>query len=399
MTNRVVRFALSDAGATAALGVNLTNAEVLAKREAGATGLLARGGTAVFGICHDYSGNMYVTDSVQHCVLRIDEGGRISIFAGLPGTAGDVLGVNASARFNTPKGIVCDRSGNVFVADSENNKIKIIAGGSVNTVAGSSKGNVNGVGPAAKFNNPVDVAVDKAGTLYVADLGNHSLRRIKDGAAITIAGNGTAGDAENVLASSSTATFSSPEGVTVDASGNVYVLDNANRKIKKVVPNGWVYLLSGSGAQGRSLGTQYNESYTCSYDNLVSCDVDESGNLYVIDLGTVSVTDTRLIKVDYNGKPGVIAEFSATNDNLIVRNVMCTPGQKILITSATTVGEYSSSSSSSSSVDSSSSSSVDSSSSSSSSSSSVDSSSSSNSSNSSSSSSVDSSSSSSSSSA
>ena len=107
--NKVVRLALSDAGLTAALGINLTNTEVAAKREAGIQGLLLRGSVAVGGICHDFSGNMYITDWYRHCILRIDEGGEISVFSGLPGTSGDVLATSdiRDARYNDPRGIVC----------------------------------------------------------------------------------------------------------------------------------------------------------------------------------------------------------------------------------------------------------------------------------------------------
>lgn len=372
-TNKVVRFALSDSGATAALGVNLTNAEITAKTEAGVQGLLLKGSYGVHGICHDYSGNMYVTDLYRHCILKIDEGGRISIFAGYPGISGDTLATTdlRDARFNDPRGIACDRSNNIYVADTGNNKIKVINSKGVSVLAGSTAGNVDATGTSAKFNQPYDVAVDHAGRIYVADNGNNSVRKIEtNGKVITLAGDGSVGDSENVRASKHISTFNAPEGVTVDREGNVYVLDTGNYKIKKIVPRGWVYLLSGSGVAGRGLGTSPYYGYTSSYGKLVSCDVDESGNLYVLDQGVLyheagssssssssegedTELSTRLIKVDYSGRPGVIADFSATSSSHIVDGVMCTPGQKLLVTISELNEDLSTSSSSSSSSESS----------------------------------------------
>jgi len=359
--NQVVRLALSDLGATPVLGVTLTTAEIAAKLEAGPIGLLFRGSTAVGGVCHDYSGNIYVTDYAQHCVLKIDEGGRISIVAGLPGTAGNnsaLMNVAAlSARFNGPQGICCDKSGAIYVADTDNHQIRVIKGGRVSLLAGDGaqvSGFVDGVGAAAKFHSPTDVAVDKSGTVYVADAGNHAIRKIINGSQVlTISGNinavsGTDADAENVRASKYIPCFRDPYNIAVDLNGDVYVLDTGNRKIKKITKNGWVYLLSGSGVNGRSLGTT---PYNCSYNILGGCDCDESGNLYVLDVGTSNLYGGRLLKVDYRGIPSVIAEFDGSTSDHYMQDVCCSPGQKIFVCVTTGTRppvEHSSSSSSSS---------------------------------------------------
>jgi len=357
--NKVVRLALSDAGATAALGVNLTNAEITSKTEAGAQGLLVRGSLGVTGICHDYSGNIYVTDLYTHSILKIDEGGRISIFAGHPGESGDTLATTdiRTARFNDPRGIACDRSGNIFVADTGNNKIKVINDRGVSLLAGSTSGMTDGAGTSAQFKTPYDVAVDHAGRVYVADTGNHAVRKIdNNGYVTTLAGSGSAGDGENVRGSNTIATFSSPQALSVDRQGDVLVLDTGNYKIKKIVSRGWVYLLSGNGFTGVGLGSgptaalpTQTWSYTCNYNELISCDVDESGNLYVIDQGNDSYPVSRLIKVDDNGRPGVIADFNGTLSDRYVDGVACTPGQKLLVTISSTNEDLSSSESSSSS--------------------------------------------------
>jgi sugar lactone lactonase YvrE len=333
--NRVVRFALSDAGSTAAEGINITQARLNAKVEAGELGLAAQGATNISNVCHDYSGNLYITDAGKHCILKVDEGGRISVFAGLSGSSGDLSGVSIKdsnglnrAAFNTPRGICCDKSGKIYVCDTANDKIKVIDGDEIALVAGSTAGLTDGVGASAQFDTPYDVCVDKAGVLYVADTSNNAVRQIKDGNVLTIAGDGGVGDAENVKANKYTSTFNAPRSVAVDAEGNVYVLDTGNRKIKKIVPRGWVYLLSGDGSAGRSLGTAPSWGYTCSYNSLLASDIDESGNLYILDFN--GPNGSRLVKVDYEGKPGVVVDFKNVNENTAPADIACTPGQKLL---------------------------------------------------------------------
>jgi hypothetical protein len=203
-------------------------------------------------------------------------------------------------------------------------------------------------------------------------------------------GSGGVGDEENVKADKYSAQLDHPRGIAVDPEGNIYVMDTGNYKIKKITPNGWIYLHSGSGTIGHSLGTAGTtaatcQSFTCTYGMLTFCDIDRTGNLYVV---SREEGWTRLLTVNYNGVPAEIADFHGTDYVNCPFGVAVNKSQKIFVTFSDYEMGLSSSSSSSSSVDSSSSSSVDSSSSSS--SSSVDSSSSS-SSNSSSSSSVDSS--------
>lgn len=336
-SNQVVRFALSDAN-------GVTGFSVSSKIEAGAAGLLARGSQQVGGVCTDYSGNIYVTDPSQHCIIKIDEGGRVSNFAGTPGTSGNngvTKVANNSAEFNTPLGICCDKSNNLYVADSGNNMIRKISSGYVTNVAGSSaaaSGFVDGVGSVARFNAPSGIAVDNAGIIYVADTDNNAVRKITmNGDVLTIFGNvssGASGDEENVEANGQTAGLSAPKDVAVDAEGNVYVLDSGNNKIKKIVPRGWVYLFSGSGTAGTSLGTAGStpataQSFTCEYETLSMCDTDASGNLFVVDFAE---TATRLLKVNYNGVPAEVADFQGTAVVACPVAVAVSPGQKLFVT-------------------------------------------------------------------
>ncbi len=367
-SNQVVRFALSDAS-------GVTGFSVTSKVEAGAQGLLARGCTKVGGVCTDYSGNIYVSDMDQHCILKIDEGGRISNFAGLPGTSGNndianipqrvpcndtqVAGVmqGDGARFYMPMGLCCDKSNRIYVADYGNNQIRVIDSGYVSVVAGlSGKGAlfVDGVGHIARFNGPKGIDVDASGILYVADLGNHALRKITpSGSVLTISGilgAAASGDGHNARANKYTAQLNSPWSVACDAEGNVYVLDTGNHKIKKITPNGWIYTHSGSGVEGHSLGTAGTtpatcQSFTCTYGDLTYCKIDKSGNLYVVDR---LESWTRLLKVNYNGVPAQIADFHATAYVDCPIGVAVSPGQKLFVTFSDFETGMSSSSSSSS---------------------------------------------------
>ena len=368
--NKVMRFALGDAGATAAIGVNITQARYNAMIDHGdgdlATGFASptdqapvpMSSTTVGSICHDWSGNLYITDSARHAIYKIAEDNALTIVAGLPGTPGNLSDVTIKdasnlnrAAFAGPEGICCDKSGNLYVADTGNNCIKMIANGRISLIAGAAAGFVDAdraamaaagtnAATVARFRTPRDLAIDKSGNLYIADTENHAIRKInKGGEVLTIAGNGHAGDAHNVAANKYTASFDTPVGVTVDPSGNVYVLDGVNNYIKKITPNGWIYRFSGSGVSGRSLGTldltdpdhPYTYSDNCTYEYLSGIDADESGNIYVIDMG-LAQTNSRLIKIDASGRPGVVVDFSGVTDDWFIVDVTCTPGQKLYVT-------------------------------------------------------------------
>jgi len=342
-SNQVVRFALSDSASTAPYGITVTD-----KLEAGAQGLLVRGSTKVHGICCDSSGNLYMSDYDRHTIIKVDEGGRISNFAGTEGVSGTDLanwtaGVRSacnSALFDSPMGVCCDKSGNIYVADNNNHCIRKISGGYVSTVAGEpgTSGRADGIGPAAKFSYPIGIAIDNAGILYVADWGNNMVRKIfPNGLVQTLAGNvatGAAGDVENVEANGQTASFNGPWNVTVDPQGNVYVLDTNNHKIKKITPNGWIYLHSGSGAAGHSLGTAGTtaatcQQFTCTYGVLLSASVDKSGNMYVIDR---QEGYTRLLRLTYTGVPAEVVAFNGSAYNDCPIAVTVNPSQKLFVT-------------------------------------------------------------------
>jgi DNA-binding beta-propeller fold protein YncE len=162
----------------------------------------------------------------------VSPAGDVTTLAGA-GVRGYADGPAAQARFAEPEGVAVDAAGNVYVADGGNHRIrKITPGGEVTTVAGATFGFRDGPAEAARFNTPRGLAVDAAGSILVADAGNHRVRRITpDGAVTTVAGSGEKGYDNGP---GRQARFNEPFGVAVDAAGNIYVADLNNYRIRKV---------------------------------------------------------------------------------------------------------------------------------------------------------------------
>ena len=172
---------------------------------------------------------------------------NFTTFAGNPGL-GNVDASGSAASFNHPAAVASDSSGNVFVADTVDNTIrKITPAGVVTTFAGSPGiiGSADGTGSSASFNHPTGIAVDSNGTVFVADLGNSTVRKITSaGVVSTLAG--TAGNSGYKDATGSAALFGTPIGVAVDSSGNVYVSEYYGQMVRLVTPAGVVTTLAGS---------------------------------------------------------------------------------------------------------------------------------------------------------
>jgi sugar lactone lactonase YvrE len=189
------------------------------------------------GVAVDGAGNVYVADSHNNTIDKITPAfgtGISSILAGTPGQNGNADGTGAAARFNEPQGVAVDTSGNVYVADCNNNSIRVITPeGVVSTLAGWARGSADGDGKFASFNTPLGVAVDGSGNVYVADTGNSTIRMITPtGVVSTLAG--VAGIIGSSDGTGAAARFNGPQGVAVDRSGNVYVADTGNDTIRKI---------------------------------------------------------------------------------------------------------------------------------------------------------------------
>jgi len=225
----------------------------------------------------DAAGNVYVADTGNNRIRKISPDGVTTTLAG--GTAGFANGQGAAARIRNPRGIILDASGNLYVVDTGNHAIrKVTPDGTVSTLAGSGgTGYVNGTGTAAMFQSPWNLTFGPGGHLYVADTGNNRIRQVTlAGVVTTYAGSGTAGYADGAFGN---ARFSAPRGIVADPEGNLYVSELDNHAIRKVGVDGLVRNVAGCGTTGDADGNGSAAKFHWPHDLAI----DEGGNLYVAD--------------------------------------------------------------------------------------------------------------------
>ncbi len=232
------------------------------------------------GIAVDGVGNVYVADRYNHTIRKITVDGMVTTLAGKAGFSGGQDGQGEVARFNEPWGLCVSAEGVVYVADTKNNKIrKIDAEGRVKTIAGTGNfGSSNAQGLAATFGEPTGIELDAFGNLYVADHLTHIIRKIDNRGIVTtiagipyIPGNSDGFGRE--------AQFWRPYGLTIDNEGNILVADEWNHKIRKVTPEGQVTTVAGNGEVGIFNGKIEEATFNYPWDMTVDAD----NNIYVAD--------------------------------------------------------------------------------------------------------------------
>jgi uncharacterized protein (TIGR03437 family) len=262
-----------------------------------------------YGVAVDWARNLYIADSGANRIRKVSNGVITTVAGNGVGFAGD-NGPATSAQLDYPESAAVDFAGNLYIADTYNNRIRKvwISNGVITTVAGTGPsgdtagrgyGGDGGPATSAQLYLPAGVAVDSVGNLYIADWGNSRIRKVSNGVITTVAGNGVPGfSGDNGPATS--AQLNKPNGVAVDSAGNLYIGDTLNNRIRKV-SNGVITTVAGGGTQGFAGDNGPATSAGLDWPNGVA--VDSANNLYIGD-----VLNNRIRKVSN----GVITTIAGT---------------------------------------------------------------------------------------
>jgi len=247
-------------------------------------------------IAADSAGSVYIADTESQRIRKVTAAGVMTVIAGngVPGFSGDG-GPAVSAQLQDPSGVAVDPAGNVYIADMGNNRIRrVTPSGIIATVAG---------GTSDLLNRPAGLAVDAAGTVYVADTGNNRVRRLAGGVLSTIAGTGAAGFSGDG-GPATAAQLWSPRGVAVDAAGNVFIADRWNRRVRQVAPNGIISTIAGNGTAGFS--GDFGSALAAQFGDLYAISIDLVGGVYLADAANHRIRRVSggvIVPIAGNGNP------------------------------------------------------------------------------------------------
>jgi len=260
------------------------------------------------GIAVDRAGNVYIADYVMSVIRKIDTMGIITTIAGNDtfGYSGD-NGPAGSAKLYAPEGVAVDSAGNVYIADNNNNVVrKVNTTGIITTIAGNGHaGFIGDGGPAdsAELKNPTAIAVDRAGNIYISDNGNNVVRKVNPSGTIsTYAGRDTSAGYTGDSGPADSARLTSPEGIAVDAAGDLYIADNYNNVIRKVNTAGIISTFAGTNHIVGSTNGDGGPADSANFAGPYGVAVDPAGNVYIAD-----VDDNSIRKVDTTG---IISTFA-----------------------------------------------------------------------------------------
>lgn len=256
----------------------------------------------------DGAGNLYIADAYLNQVRKVDPSGKIKAFAGsasgYASFSGDG-GAVANSLLHAPSGLALDALGNLYIADTFNNRIRVVSpGGTITTFAGTGARGAGGDGGApmsATFNSPSQLTMDSFGALYVTDAGNQRIRKIAGGLITTVAGSikGFLGDGGPAIS----ARLDTPEGIAVDGAGNLYIADSSNGRIRKVDTTGTITTIAGTGDFGFAGDGGPAKSAVLYQPYGVA--IDQSGNVFIADMG-----NSRVRMINPTGTMSTLAGIS-----------------------------------------------------------------------------------------
>jgi trimeric autotransporter adhesin len=287
-------------------------------------------------IAADSAGNLYVADTHNRRIRKISTSGIIGTVAGngVDGFSGDG-GQATNAAFSNPQGVTVDAQGNLYVADTGNNRIRrITSSGIVTTIAGTGTSGYAGDGAfatAAQLNGPSRVALDPTGNIYFTDNGNNVVRQIlTDGVINTVAGNGQYGFAgDGGLATS--AMLANPIGLTIDASGGILIADADNMRVRRVDSSGVITTIAGDGSS--ALAGDGRPPLSTGFGSPADVAVDPAGNIYIADQN-----DGRVRRIQPKPSSLVLSETGVTFTTAVDGASGSTRNLRILNGGAGTIG-------------------------------------------------------------
>jgi sugar lactone lactonase YvrE len=240
------------------------------------------------GIVAAPDGNLYVAEKNSATIRKLSQQGVAITFAGSQGAIGNQDGAGASARFNSPTRLEVDAGGNLFVTDTGNSTIRqVSAAGAVTTLAGAAGqcGSADGNAGAARFCSPQGITLDRQGNLYVADTLNNTIRRIDRANNVTTIA-GVAGSCGSSDGRGSAARFCEPQDIEVADDGYLFVADTGNSTIREISPAGEVRTLAGAAGQ---CGSADGAAAAARFCRAAGLTIDRNGNLFVADTGNGTI--------------------------------------------------------------------------------------------------------------
>jgi len=275
------------------------------------------------GIVADSAGQIYVADCANGTIRKVTAAGVVRTFAGTPGSFNSFDGSGTSARFFHPEGLALDNAGSLYVCDSWNHTIrKISVAGDVTTLAGLAGyfGAADGTNSKARFNRPCGIVVDSATNIYVADCFNHTIRKITaNGLVSTIAGlAGVWGSADGT---NNTARLHLPQGLALSPSGELFFADSGNQTLRKASPSGTNWVVTTVCGLNGLAGSQNGTGSGASFSFPSGLAFDSAGNLYVADMANNMIRTTRVVPPTLqSSKTGnqIVLSWPSSSDGFIL---------------------------------------------------------------------------------